>query len=112
MILEIFGLYALAILALIFYAETGKRKEIGVVGALLLLMLAVSVAQDGVQIISGQSINTTSQFNSTSNETITTMNVTTNHTDIIVPYIDFNQVFALVAALLAMFMLLYYIFMG
>lgn len=108
MILEIFGLYALAIFALIFYAETGKRPEVGVVGALVILVLAVSVATDGVQIANGQSISTNSTFNSSTNETITTMNVTTNHTELAVPYIDFKTVFGLVAALIAVFMLLYY----
>jgi len=108
MILEIFGLYLLAIFAVIIYAETGKRNEIGVAGGLLLLILAVSIATDGVQIASGQSVNTTSTFNSTTNQTFTTMNVLTNHADIALPYIDFKSVFGLVAALFALFMILFY----
>jgi len=110
MILEIFGLYVLAIFALIFYAETGKRKEIGVVGALLLLMLSASVISDGVQMASGQSINTTSTFNGTTNQTITTMAVLPTYSELALPFVDFKQLFGLIGILLAMFMILYYVF--
>ena len=110
MILEIFGLYVLAIFALIFYAETGKRKEIGVVGALLLLMLSASVISDGVQMASGQSINTTSTFNGTTNQTITETTETPVYTDIALPFVDFKQLFGLIGFLLAIYMILYYVF--
>jgi len=110
MLFEIFGICSLVIFAILVYAETGKRKELGVVAALLLAILCFAVNSDGIQIPTGQTVTTSSFFNATDNMTATNMTVSTVRSDVTLDIVDFNQTFLLVGALFAIFMFLYYAF--
>lgn len=68
-LLSIIGIF---LIVMFFFADTGKRKVIGVLASLLLFIMAAWIFTDGVQQYSGNSI--------TSNETIETNSSVENFT--------------------------------
>lgn len=114
MLLEIFGFCALAIFAILVYAETGKRKEVGVIAAFFLIILSLVVNSEGIQFATSQTVNAVTTMDNVTNQTLTNMTVAPVYTTITLPYVTvlggFNGLFALAGILFAIFMVFYYAF--
>jgi len=59
MLIETIAFYGIFLLILFTFAECFKRKEIGLIGSLLLLILGVLILTSGVQIETGLLTSTT-----------------------------------------------------
>jgi hypothetical protein len=56
--IEILGLFGAFILILFLFAEAARRREIGMIASLLLLILGAVILTDGIQFVAGTAIAT------------------------------------------------------
>lgn len=104
------------VVLLLIFAESSHKKILGVMAALILILFGIGVAVDGVQVITGvdssTSGNQTIIRNATTNETTVVVDFSDeaiyHYDDIVIPYVDFKNFFALIMIGLGLFSIMYY----